>query len=234
MSGKRIIHTQEEIVRIRRAAAVTAQVRDEVARLAHPGMTTFDLDQLAGQLINASGGRSAFKNYHGYPGNICISVNDEVIHGIGRDDVVLYTGNDDNLLVDLISEYKFGDKKLRIKGGLLGHWSCWTKKAVELLDELHGVIDRGGDIPQELLTRAIEITDCNAAFFDTANNFAGCIPGLHEVLRRQGLLPGIWCLDPEETLSPGQFEEISRVYEAYPHLHDDDFVRANLNRWLAD
>ena len=152
----------------------------------------------------------------------------------GRDDVALYTGNDDNLLVDLISEYKFGDRKLRIKGGLLGHWSCWTKKAVELLDELHGVIDRGGDIPQELLTRAIEITDCNAAFFDTAHNFAGCIPGLHEVLRRQGLLPGIWCLDPEETLSEGQFEEISRVYAAYPHLHDDDFVRANLRCWLAD
>ena len=152
----------------------------------------------------------------------------------GRDDVTLYTGNDDNLLVDLISEYKFGDKKLRIKGGLLGHWSCWTKKAVELLDELHDVIDRNGDIPRELLTRAIEITDCNAAFFDTAHSFAGCIPGLHEVLRRQGLLPGIWCLDPEETLSPGQFEEISRVYASYPHLNDDDFVRANLEKWLAD
>ena len=152
----------------------------------------------------------------------------------GRDDVTLYTGNDDNLLVDLISEYKFNGKKLRIKGGLLGHWSCWTKKAVELLDELHAVIDRGADIPQELLTRAIEITDCNAAFFDTAHDFAGCIPGLHEVLRRQGLLPGTWCLDPEEVLSPGQSDEISRVYAAYPHLHDDDFVKANLAKWLAD
>ena len=152
----------------------------------------------------------------------------------GRDDVTLYTGNDDNLLIDLISEYKFNGKKLRIKGGLLGHWSCWTKKAVELLDELHAVIDRGADIPQELLTRAIEITDCNAAFFDTAHDFAGCIPGLHEVLRRQGLLPGTWCLDPEEVLSPGQSDEISRVYAAYPHLHDDAFVKANLDRWLAD
>lgn len=152
----------------------------------------------------------------------------------GRDDVTLYTGNDDNLLIDLLSEYKFGDKKLRIKGGLLGHWSCWTKKAVELLDELHSVIDSGRDISPELLTRAIEITDCNAAFFDPAHDFAGCIPGLHEVLRRQGLLPGIWCLDPEETLSPGQADEISRVYAAYPHLHDDDFVRDNLEKWLAD
>ena len=152
----------------------------------------------------------------------------------GRDDVTLYTGNDDNLLIDLLSEYKFGDKKLRIKGGLLGHWSCWTKKAVELLDELHAVIASGKDISPELLTRAIEITDCNAAFFDTAHDFAGCIPGLHEVLRRQGLLPGIWCLDPEETLSQGQYEEISRVYAAYPHLNDDAFVKENLNTWLAD
>ncbi|MBR7104291.1 MAG: dihydrodipicolinate synthase family protein [Lentisphaeria bacterium] len=152
----------------------------------------------------------------------------------GRDDVTLYTGNDDNLLVDLITPYKFGNKTLRIKGGLLGHWSCWTKKAVELLDELHAAAADGKDIPRELLTRAIEITDCNAAFFDPAHDFAGCIPGLHEVLKRQGLLPGIWCLDPEETLSPGQAEEITRVYQAYPHLHDDAFVKENLSRWLAD
>ena len=152
----------------------------------------------------------------------------------GRDDVTLYTGNDDNLLIDLISEYQFNGKKLRIKGGLLGHWSCWTKKAVELLDDLHKIVETQKDIPSELLTRAIEITDCNAAFFDTAHNFAGCIPGLHEVLRRQGLLPGIWCLDPAETLSPGQAEEITRVYEAYPHLNDDAFVRAHLEKWLAD
>ena len=152
----------------------------------------------------------------------------------GRDDVALYTGNDDNLLVDLITEYKFGPKKLRIRGGLLGHWSCWTKTAVDLLKEVHAIIDAGRDIPPELLTRAAEITDCNAAFFDPAHGFAGCIPGLHEVLRRQGLLPGIWCIDPNETLSPGQSEEITRVHEAYPELNDDDFVAANLERWLAD
>ena len=152
----------------------------------------------------------------------------------GRDDITLYTGNDDNLLVDLLTEYNVNGKKIRIKGGLLGHWSVWTKKAVELLDELHALIDSGKPIPQELLTRAIQITDSNAAFFDPANNFAGCIPGLHEVLRRQGLLPGVWCIDPNEVLSPGQAEEITRVHDAYPHLHDDDFVRANLARWLAD
>ena len=152
----------------------------------------------------------------------------------GRGDITLYTGNDDNLLVDLLTEYEIGGRKLRIKGGLLGHWSAWTKKAVELLDELHALIDSGKDIPPELLTRAVKITDCNAAFFDPAHGFAGCIPGLHEVLRRQGLLPGIWCIDPNETLSPGQSEEITRVHEAYPELNDDDFVAANLERWLAD
>ena len=156
------------------------------------------------------------------------------VAGSGRDDITLYTGNDDNLLIDLLSEYEVGGKKLRIKGGLLGHWSCWTRKAVELINELHDLIDSNAPIPAELLTRAIKITDSNAAFFDAAHNFAGCIPGLHEVLRRQGLLPGIWCLDPEEVLSPGQAMEISRVHEAYPELNDDAFVRENLEKWLAD
>lgn len=150
----------------------------------------------------------------------------------GRDDITLYTGNDDNLLLDLLTEYQVSGKKIRIKGGLLGHWSCWTKKAVELLDEIHALIDSGKPIPPELLTRAIQITDSNAAFFDAAHQFAGCIPGLHEVLHRQGLLPGIWCLDPNEVLSPGQAEEITRVYNAYPHLNDDAFVAANLDIWL--
>ena len=152
----------------------------------------------------------------------------------GRDDITLYTGNDDNLLIDLLSEYEVNGKKLRIKGGLLGHWSVWTRRAVELLNELHGLIDSGAPIPPELLTRAIKITDSNAAFFDAAHQFAGCIPGLHEVLRRQGLLPGIWCLDPNETLSEGQTQEITRVHDAYPELNDDDFVAANLEKWLAD
>ena len=152
----------------------------------------------------------------------------------GREDIILYTGNDDNLLIDLLSEYEIGGRKLRIKGGLLGHWSVWTKRAVELLEEVHTLIDSGKPIPPELLTRALKITDANAAFFDAAHQFAGCIPGLHEVLHRQGLLPGIWCLDPEETLSEGQRKEIIRVHEAYPELNDDDFVAANLEQWLSD
>ncbi len=152
----------------------------------------------------------------------------------GRDDITLYTGNDDNLLIDLLTEYDVGGRKCRIKGGLLGHWSVWTKKAVELLDEIHALTDSGRPIPPELLTRATRITDSNAAFFDAAHSFAGCIPGLHEVLRRQGLLPGTWCLDPNETLSEGQKEEIDRVYQAYPELNDDGFVAAHLNEWLED
>lgn len=151
----------------------------------------------------------------------------------GRDDIALYTGNDDNIVMDLITPYRINGREWRIVGGLLGHWSVWTKKAVELLDECHAVVERGGDIPSEVLRRSIEVTDCNAAFFDAANGFAGCIAGLHEVLRGQGLLEGIWCLDPNEGLSPGQMEEIERVCRAYPHLNDDDFVARHRDEWLA-
>lgn len=155
----------------------------------------------------------------------------------GREDAItLYTGNDDNIVADLLTQYRMvteqGVKLIRIRGGLLGHWCVWTRAATQLLDKIHAVLERGGDIPAELLTRNIEVTDCNAAFFDAANNFAGCIPGIHEVLRRQGLLPGTGCLNPNEVLSPGQSEEIDRVIAAYPHLNDDPFVRENLNKWL--
>ncbi|MBN1554083.1 MAG: dihydrodipicolinate synthase family protein [Phycisphaerae bacterium] len=154
----------------------------------------------------------------------------------GREDIALYTGNDDNIVIDLLTPYRFrvGGEivERRIVGGLLGHWSAWTKTAVELLNECHAVVESGGSIPRELLARNIEITDCNAAFFDAANGFAGCIAGMHEVLRRQGLLEGIWCLDENETLSPGQSEEISRVHAAYPRLNDDAFVAEHLDEWL--
>lgn len=151
----------------------------------------------------------------------------------GRD-ITLYTGNDDNIVVDLLTEYNFANQKIRVRGGLLGHWCCWTRKAVELLHEIHAVTDNNLPIPHEMLTLAAEVTDSNAAFFDPKNGFAGCIPGIHEVLHRQGLLQGIWCLNPAEILSVGQAEEITRVHDAYPHLHDDDFVSANLAKWLAD
>jgi hypothetical protein len=153
----------------------------------------------------------------------------------GRD-IALYTGNDDNIVMDLVTPFTFlsSGKSLerRIVGGLLGHWSVWTRSAVELLDECHAFVHANAKISQTLLRKSIEVTDSNAAFFDAANNFSGCIAGLHEVLRRQGFLEGIWCLDPKEALSPGQADEITRVCAAYPHLNDDDFVREHLDSWL--
>jgi dihydrodipicolinate synthase/N-acetylneuraminate lyase len=142
-------------------------------------------------------------------------------------DIALYTGNDDNIVIDLLTPFQLAGRTMRIVGGLLGHWAVWTRSAVELLQRIHNEPECPG-----WLTRAIEVTDSNAAFFDTANQFAGCIAGLHEVLRRQGLLEGRWCLNPSEDLSPGQLEEIDRVYAAYPHLNDDEFVRRNLDGWL--
>jgi dihydrodipicolinate synthase/N-acetylneuraminate lyase len=163
----------------------------------------------------------------------------DVVHAVaaaGRaGDIALYTGNDDTIVVDLLTEFGVattdGKAQLRMVGGLLGHWACWTRRAVELLDECRRL--RGAEtIPASLLARAARITDCNAALFDAAHNFAGCIPGIHEVLRRQGLLEGTWCLDPKETLSPGQAEEIDRVCRSYPRLNDDEFVREHLDEWL--
>ncbi len=154
----------------------------------------------------------------------------------GRDDIALYTGNDDNIVMDLLTPFRFGahgnPAGRRIVGGLLGHWAVWTKRAIELHAECRRVANTGEATPVELLRRAIEVTDCNAAFFDVANGYAGCIPGLHEVLRRQGLLEGIWCVNPDETLSPGQREEIDRVHHAYPHLNDGEFVSRHRDEWL--
>jgi dihydrodipicolinate synthase/N-acetylneuraminate lyase len=163
----------------------------------------------------------------------------DVVRGIAESgragEITLYTGNDDNILVDLLSEYRMEVEgqitTLRIAGGLLGHWAVWTRTAVKLLEEVHaGRFDQ--DLPGALIL-ANQITDANAAFFDAANSFAGCITGLHEVLRRQGLLEGIWTLNEKEKLSAGQKEEIDRVYAAYPHLNDDDFVSENLDKWLS-
>jgi len=149
--------------------------------------------------------------------------------------VTLYTGNDDHIVLDLVTPFavRRGDEEvqLRIKGGLLGHWSVWTQKAVKLHERVQAAVTSGW-VDAELLALDARVTDCNSAFFDVAHDFAGCIPGCHEVLRRQGLLEGTWCLDPKETLSPGQAEEIDRVCREHADLADDDFVRANLARWL--
>ncbi|HOC67190.1 MAG TPA: dihydrodipicolinate synthase family protein [Candidatus Hydrogenedentes bacterium] len=153
----------------------------------------------------------------------------------GREDIALYTGNDDAIVADLTTPFTvdtpLGKVSRHFVGGLLGHWAVWTRNAVQLHAQCRrAVLD--GTIPLALLSKGMEVTDCNAAFFDVANGFKGCIAGIHEVLRRQGLLEGIWCLDPEETLSHGQTEEIDRVYRAYPELNDDPFIAEHLDEWL--
>jgi len=153
------------------------------------------------------------------------------------DRITLYTGNDDSIVHDLITPFRFGAEgeatTVRIRGGLLGQWACWTKRAVELLERIHKLVDRGEPAAPELLTLAAQITDANGAIFDAAHGLAGSIPGVNEILRRQGLLEGIWTLKRDEVLAPGQAEEIDRVCQAYPHLTDDAFVAEHLDRWLA-
>lgn len=150
----------------------------------------------------------------------------------GRDDVALYTGNDDNIIADLLTPFTFGGRTRHIEGGLLGQWGVWTQGAVRLLTQIKQA-RRKPRLDAAWLDRNAALTDMNAAIFDAAHNFAGCLPGIHEVLRRQGLLATTACLDPHEQLSPGQAAEITRVAAAYPWLLDDDFVAANLDRWLA-
>lgn len=150
------------------------------------------------------------------------------------DEITLYTGNDDNIVIDLLTTYRFNKNgqtvKKDFKGGLLGHWSVWTKKAVEIFEMTQNE-KKKGTISPEMLTLAAEVTDSNSAFFDTANKFAGCIAGLHHVLVGQGLMKNIYCLNPNETMSEGQKEEIARVYKDYPHLNDDAFIKENLADW---
>ncbi|MCJ7841218.1 dihydrodipicolinate synthase family protein [Lederbergia sp. NSJ-179] len=154
-----------------------------------------------------------------------------------KDDIALFTGNDDNIIADLLTTYRFNIDGKQIEkpivGGLLGHWAVWTEKAVEFFGRVKAA-RKDGAILSDLLSLGTEITDSNAALFDAPNHFAGCIPGIHEVLRRQGLLEGRWCLNPAEKLSEGQITEIDRIYRDYPHLNDDRFVRKHLNQWMND
>jgi len=149
----------------------------------------------------------------------------------------LYTGNDDNILLDLLTPYEFNVSsrkvRLQIVGGLLGQWACWTKKAVEHLARVEAIRQMGTPIPPDLLSLAGQITLANKAIFDADNNFAGCIPGVSYVLKRQGLMERVKTLDPHERLSPGQAEKIDKIIRDYPHLTDDGFVKENLDKWLA-
>jgi len=148
------------------------------------------------------------------------------------EEIALYTGNDDNILGDLLTTFDFAGRRLRFTGGLLGHWAVWTHTAVRQVERVQRT-HADNAIHSDLLTLAQQVTDSNAALFDPPNAFHGCIPGIHEILRRQGLLAGRWCLDPHEELSPGQMAEIDRVCTLYPHLTDDDFVCRHLDQWLA-
>jgi hypothetical protein len=148
-------------------------------------------------------------------------------------EIALYTGNDDHILLDLLTRYSLGGSRpARMVGGLLGHWAFWTRNAVRHLGACTRTARTDAPIPTRLLTLAAQVTDANAAIFDATNRFRGCIPGIHEVLRRQGLLAGRWCLDRNEELSKGQAAEIARVCAAYPHMNDDEFVRARRDAWL--
>lgn len=151
----------------------------------------------------------------------------------GRADIALYTGNDDNILVDLLTPWEHAGVRRFISGGLLGQFGVWTHRAVELLEALKAERQQES-VAAAWLTRNAALTDANAAIFDAANSFAGCLPGIHEVLRRQRLLPTNYCLDPRQTLSAGQAQEITRVTQAYPWLTDEAFVAAHRERWLAE
>ncbi len=165
----------------------------------------------------------------------------DVLRGVAAagalDRVALYTGNDDHILLDLMLPFDLRDNgvttRTYFRGGLLGHWSVWTASAIKQFETLQGGAAARTAVPADLLALDARVTDCNSAFFDVANNFHGCIAGCHEVLRRQGLMQGLWCLDPNEGLSPGQMEEIDRVYREHADLGDDAFVAANLKKWLA-
>jgi len=155
-----------------------------------------------------------------------------VAHSGRASEIALYTGNDDNIVADLLTEFRFGDRSAHFVGGLLGQWAVWTLRAVELLQSIQYA---KGDSTclKSLLSRSAEITDANAAIFDAVHQFHGCIPGIQEILHRQGLLAGNWCLDPNETLSEGQIQELDRICASYPLLNDDQFVAEHLDRWLS-
>lgn len=160
----------------------------------------------------------------------------EVVHGLAASgragDIALYTGNDDHIVMDLLTTYDVGGQRIEVVGGLLGQWAVWVRGAVEILAAAGRARSGDDDALRGLLALNPVLTDANAAIFDAAHAFHGCVPGIHEVLRRQGLLAGLWCLDEDEALSPGQLAEIDRVWAAYPQLRDDDFVAERLDRWL--
>jgi hypothetical protein len=166
-----------------------------------------------------------------------LDVLEAVAHSGRSDEIALYTGNDDNIIADLLTQHEFNVNgrtvSLQIVGGLLGQWACWTKKAVDHLGHIKEIRKSTMQVPQEMLTLASQLTLANKAIFDADNHFAGCIPGILYVLKRQGLIEEVRTLDKNERLSPGQAEKIDNIIENYPELADDDFVKENLEVWLS-
>ena len=192
-----------------------AEVAQAAQRLADAGVPSprFDAEELAAYVHGVKRGE---------------------LHGVAdsdrSDEVTLYTGNDDHIVGDLLAVYPQG---AQFVGGLLGQWAVWVRNAVDLLDLTHRAKAGDDRALREALAVDAALTDANAAIFDPENNFHGCIPGIHEVLRRQGLLAGTWCLNEREGLSPGQLAEIDRIWAAYPQLRDDQFIAENIDRWLV-
>ena len=166
-----------------------------------------------------------------------LDVLEAVAHSGRADEIALFTGNDDNIIADLLTKHEFNvdgrTVSLQIVGGLLGQWACWTKRAVEYLAGIKKIRETKMQIPQKMLTLASQLTLANKAIFDADNHFAGCIPGILYVLKRQGLVEEVRTLDEHECLSPGQAEKIDKIIENYPQLCDDDFVKENLDTWLS-
>ena len=225
------------------------QTEPEEAILAHVATVALTIPVVGFYLQPAVGGRvlshGFWRRFAEIPGIVAIKIAPfnryqtiDVVRAVtaaGRDDIALYTGNDDTIVTDLLSPFTFdtGGRPVtrRIVGGLLGHWGVWTHSAVELFRELQGAAAQP-QIDALWLARATAVTDMNATLFDAANHFRGCIPGILEVLRRQGLVTSVHCLNPAEVLSPGQAEELTRVCTAYPELTDDSFVAEHRDHWL--
>ncbi len=166
-----------------------------------------------------------------------LDVLEAVAHSDRKDEIALYTGNDDHIIMDLVTPHVFrtehGEVTLRLVGGLLGQWACWTKRAVEHFEAIRAIRRTNGSVPREMLELAAQMTLANKAIFDADNNFAGCVPGISCVLKQQGLMSYVGALDRAERLSPGQAEQIDAITRRYPRLTDDDFVQTHLDRWLS-
>lgn len=228
-------------------ALTSFRERTEKEALEHARVISETLPLIGFYLQPAVGGRrygfEFWKRFCEIPNLVAIKVapfdryaTGEVVRAViesGREDIALYTGNDDHIIGDLLTPFRWKGKTRHFVGGLLGQWGVWTKRAVELLEKIQAARETG-TLNSEWWTEDANLTDANAAVFDAANGFAGCIPGILEVLRRQGLVPSRRCLDPKEALSPGQSEALDRVIKAYPEWTDDEFVTANRDRWLRE